>query len=732
MSDQYYPFTKSIEYHADNLRPDSNICHTFYHYENQSDQNDVISLNVDFSYEETEDNEYLSRCPTKNPVRLELNPQKYSLELSTLSSSLSKVSSFSSISSKAQATTKSCIRNVKYSSSSIETVSETAMIDYTIKPIPKTLNSTPESSIFTSISSQLSDSSSGERNKKFTCKSSPANNFTNRSHKTLYKRSQMNLHNIQLRNRTLTACKQQEKLFKLKSIRSSCCIDALDDYLLALIFSKLNTIEKLMLQFVCKRWRHIVCSNEFTYKLFKRIDISDTNVAVYLHSLSYAKQVIAPKPFPEKKPKLFGLLCSRLARVKQQRQLSIKSEPNLLELKEHNFLKFHVNADLVLKFLLNKLLNRQTYPFCLGVEEIVVKNNHWLTDFGVELIAQRCPELSSLTLKNCSNIRTGAIIKLIAKCQNIKYLDLSGCFKINSIISRSSMLNSTRKSIYQKLNSYLSYHNDFHLLHVTNQGNYFYLQYVNLSRCSNIDDASILCITQTCVYIRALHMRKCQLITDLSVLYISKYSPHLVELSMDDCNRLTDVGIKYFANERLVEENFILKLKYLSLANCFQIGDNSLIYLCKKGFFQHIKYLNLKGCVKITDKFVKFLTGAKFIQRLQLQFRWNSVDCKSMPQLDKSIPIHMKSLNLANCSITDKSIEYICRLISINPLVMQRLCLNNCRHITDCGMQILALNCRNLQRLKVKKCPQISSKLLKSIKLNCHDCIIQHTRFSFC
>lgn len=61
---------------------------------------------------------------------------------------------------------------------------------------------------------------------------------------------------------------------------------------------------------------------------------------------------------------------------------------NLDDLKENNFIKFHINADLVLEFLLNKLLNRQTYPFSLCVESIEIKNNHWFTDRGVDLISK--------------------------------------------------------------------------------------------------------------------------------------------------------------------------------------------------------------------------------------------------------------------------------------------------------------------------------------------------------
>jgi len=50
-------------------------------------------------------------------------------------------------------------------------------------------------------------------------------------------------------------------------------IDLLDDFLLVEIFSYMSTIDKLKLQFVCKRWHRIIWSNENSYKLFKSIEI---------------------------------------------------------------------------------------------------------------------------------------------------------------------------------------------------------------------------------------------------------------------------------------------------------------------------------------------------------------------------------------------------------------------------------------------------------------------------
>lgn len=187
-------------------------------------------------------------------------------------------------------------------------------------------------------------------------------------------------------------------------------------------------------------------------------------------------------------------------------------------------------------------------------------------------------------------------------------------------------------------------------------------------------------------------------------------------------------------------------IKYLSLAKCIQITDKSLIYLCKMGFFQHIKYLNLRGCTLVTDKFLKYFTGfhglAHYARAIQQQqenhHRFSSGGglCHQMMgsevRLLPAIPLHLKSLDLSKCAITDKSLEYLCRLVAVKPDVLKRLSVRSCENVSDEGVKMLAVNCRNLQHLNVTRCGRVTASSLREVKRNCKCCIIQHTNFSFC
>ena len=101
--------------------------------------------------------------------------------------------------------------------------------------------------------------------------------------------------------------------------------------------------------------------------------------------------------------------------------------------------------------------------------------------------------------------------------------------------------------------------------------------------------------------------------------------------------------------------------------------------------------------------------------------------------LNLSVPMNLKSLDLSKCSVTDKSIDYLCRLAALRPgYELSKLNLRACINLTDNGVKTLALNFKNLQGLNIVGCTQISDQALRDIKFNCKCCIIQHTIFSFC
>ncbi len=774
----------------------------FNHYDFEND--DVISLNVDGDYSQDDGEQIKSpKLQTKSnqhnnssqldsgcctdTYKFELNPQKYSLELSTLSSSSSSSSSLSSISSSI---------NKKLSSNSLN--SNLSKLDSSLSYIvkfhrtnnqsPKTINNkTTDSSIFTKISSASSSEPTILDNTK------NVNNNNINKKKKLIKRNASHLGNNERTSNEINCYrlkpnrtesfkvnnnnnnKQTENNHrihkkvvtvnqtKVNNKNKTANILDLDDYLLVKIFSKLTTLDKLLLQFVCKRFFFIIWSNLHAYKLFKRIEIIQThNVASIYHYFNNLHQSNTNhiKSSLMTRNRIFDFF-------RRKKTDSSSKSTTTAAVTFRSKVKLVINADLVLKFLLTKLLNRQTFPLCLCVEFISIKDNHRLTDRGIDLIGQFCPELTYLCIKNCLNIKTNSIMRVVSNCENIKYLNLTGCIQIENVavlnnneikVFNNNNNNSIRSNISKKLNYYLNNQSNASktcetsnlefLINNQIKINYLYLHFIDLSYCTNVTDICIQNISKTCVYLRNFYLRKCRLITDISLLYIAKYCLNLRELSLSQCNKITDLGVKFLGNDPMLTNSTAMndylshneldkcrfKMKYLSFAKCTLITDKSLIYLCKLGYFQQIKYFNLRGCTLVTDKFMKYFTGAQFIQKIKLNFQSGNSEQMNYLNLEKNkvFPFQLVSLDLAKCQITDKSIEYICRLISIKPNILHRFSLRNCDQITDKGIKLLALTCSHLEHLNVTKCSNITSKSLKEIKINCKSCIIQHTNFSFC
>ncbi len=436
----------------------------------------------------------------------------------------------------------------------------------------------------------------------------------------------------------------------------------------------MSTIDKLVAQFVCKKWQRIIQSSQNTYILFNNIEINGNTDVSLLYS---ASKPIQETPIPPAAPapthttlnlaRFFRSSASKKPALPTTRPPQIEPTPNCRQ--------NSANVDRVLKFLFTKLLNRQTFPLCLCVESITIKDSSRLTDKGVELIAMYCPELKYISLRNCANLKNASVHKLVEMCNNLKFIDLTGCYNVSSLITSSSSSSvssttnsesfaaaqtttTTQKPLFDfKFNEFCKRivngpGNGNNLAHLQqhqqkslpkevnfNSSNYFYLQYVDLSYCLNVDDTCIRNVCKNCVFIKNLYLRRCRLITDTSLVYIAKYCTNLRELSLCECSKITDAGVRYLADERLIlnsdSSGVVLNehhhssslidwqkvnsrkeehcrqmrqmrskfhIRYLSLAKCNLITDKSLIYLCKVGFFEQIKYLNLKGCALITGK----------------------------------------------------------------------------------------------------------------------------------
>lgn len=143
--------------------------------------------------------------------------------------------------------------------------------------------------------------------------------------------------------------------------------------------------------------------------------------------------------------------------------------------------------------------------------------------------------------------------------------------------------------------------------------------------------------------------------TDASVSVLTCHCSCLQELVLDNCDSITDIAL-----ETLVRGKWIGKLKVLSLENCSQITDHGVLALCA---LTHLKTLNIAWC-DITDKSVM-----KFVH--------------SFEQAEEEEKFtHLRKLNVNWCTqLTDSTLNVITRIYAKR---LDRLVFSQCPYFQIC------------------------------------------------
>ena len=87
-------------------------------------------------------------------------------------------------------------------------------------------------------------------------------------------------------------------------------------------------------------------------------------------------------------------------------------------------------------------LCRDTPGVCLSVEKLVLNGCVRLSDKGLSLVANWCPELRHLETKGCVSVTNAGVLDLVSQCVNIEHLDISGNYQPFTDITGVFMLNS--------------------------------------------------------------------------------------------------------------------------------------------------------------------------------------------------------------------------------------------------------------------------------------------------
>jgi BspA type Leucine rich repeat region (6 copies)/Leucine Rich repeat len=251
---------------------------------------------------------------------------------------------------------------------------------------------------------------------------------------------------------------------------------------------------------------------------------------------------------------------------------------------------------------------------------------NYVSDFGLTVIAVRCPELRSISLSHCldvSDIGISAIAKRCSQLRTVKIIECgfvsdagimalaSGCPQLQTIELASS-----------------GYATDDGLLSLALQCPL--LESIQINYCEYITDTGLTALAYGCSNLRILRLFYCLEISDASLLALSLGCSRLQIIELYDCVSVTDVGLSHLAKG-------CHDLKTMSLKYCRNITDTGLSALAA-GCSQ-LKAVTFKGCCNITHIGLRVLfEGCPQLKSLTTDYSFSAQDREYEWQLKRKYP----------------------------------------------------------------------------------------------
>ncbi|XP_058832847.1 F-box/LRR-repeat protein 20-like isoform X2 [Topomyia yanbarensis] len=242
------------------------------------------------------------------------------------------------------------------------------------------------------------------------------------------------------------------------------------------------------------------------------------------------------------------------------------------------------------------------------------------------------------------------------------------------------------------------------------------LVHLDLTSFLNLTDFALIEIAHSMPLLKTLKLNGCWLLTDFGISEVRKLR-NLVVLDLSDCDRVTDVGFLnaivdknrtnlrelYLSMLPGISENVILKicltlinLTVLDFCGSDCINDTSIQYVfC---YLRFVRILRLNGCVKVSDA---GLTGIE-LQRVAIEI-WDQQQTFSIDMLQG-----LQELQISGCfKVTDFALKQAFKLVEL-----KEINLSHCVHITEEGIEAMALNCPSLEAIDLSDCYHINNRCI--------------------
>jgi Leucine Rich repeat len=382
-----------------------------------------------------------------------------------------------------------------------------------------------------------------------------------------------------------------------------------------------------------------------------------------------------------------------------------------------------------------------------------------ITDDGLLMIAQGCPQLKDITLRDCKKISHKGLLALAVNLPGMTSIDVCLSSKMTSV---SVTVNKTCVGVYAiavrcpalvKISLLEGYRSRYAAVAINDSIQAIArgcskLQTISIYDGYELSDKSVTFLAERCKELRSILLRRCDLVADGAIRAIANSCPDLEKLDLggrrtdttyisritdasfiivgQNCSKLVDISIAY---NNVTDIGIAAlsrgcpKLQSFSANNCPSIstaGITALSHRCKE-----LRTINLVNCRRISDdclfriaegcpELTSFtLSGSKAVTNAGISCIAGSCE-------------KLTSITISNCSqIDDKALI----AIGFSCPALESISIKFSPKMTDAGMIILAQNCLQLKSITIHN-SKITDASLIAFATNSHQ--LQSVSFHHC